>query len=92
MTIPGYHGLFKNRIDRRRGGVALFIDDSLSYSECNVLNVFTGDEFESSFIELDDVNIDNKLISVIYRPPGKEVEKLQTLYLLLSLKVKENVY
>ena len=49
LTIPGYRGLFKNRIDSRDGGVTLFIDDSLSlsYSERNDLNVFAGDEFES---------------------------------------------
>ena len=77
LTIPGYHGLFTNRIDRWGGGVALFIDDSLSYSERNDINVFAGDEFESYFIELDEVNIGNKLIDVIYHPPGKEFDKFQ---------------
>ena len=53
LTIPGYRGLFENWIDRRGGGVALFIDDYLSYTERNDRNEFAGDEFESCFIELD---------------------------------------
>ena len=52
LAIPGYRGLFKDRIDRQGDGVALFIDDSLSYSECNDLNEFAGNEFEYCFIEL----------------------------------------
>ena len=90
LTIPGYRGLFKNRIDRRGGGVALFIDDSLCYCELGDFNVFADDEFESCFIKL---NLCNKLIGAIYHPPRKEVDKFQnnlgTLLAVISKSKKD---
>ena len=32
LIIPGYNSIFKNRLKGRRGGVALFVRQSLAYS------------------------------------------------------------
>ena len=43
--LPGYNSLFKNRVNDRGGGVALFIDSNLSFKERPDLNMAANENF-----------------------------------------------
>ena len=68
--LDGYHPLeFKTRSDLNssRGGVGIYVKDSLSYEVREDLSVFIPHVFETVFIE---INIKNKhiIIGTVYRP------------------------
>ncbi len=71
LVLPGYHKLIaRNRDDDNRGGVGLYIKDTINYHVRNDLSVFIPHVFESIFIEISDnsKSCQNKVIGVIYRP------------------------
>ncbi len=71
LGLPGYHKLIaRNRDDDNRGGVGLYIKDTINYIIRNDLSVFIPHVFESLFIEISDnlKSCQNKIVGVIYRP------------------------
>ena len=54
IKLNGYHEfLSRNRVDDHRGGVGLFIKETVQYKIRNDLSVFIPNIFESLFIEFD---------------------------------------
>ena len=47
LSIPGYNSVFKNRLQNRGGGVALFISNTFNFTECEDLNAFSCNDFAS---------------------------------------------
>jgi cellulose biosynthesis protein BcsQ len=69
LNIDGYKLISRHRSERKRGGVAIYVNDSLSYENREDLNIFIEGHFESIFI---DIPMNNKKFTVgeIYRVPN----------------------
>ncbi len=69
LCLPGYHELIaRSRDDGPRGGVGLFIKQTLNYKIREDISVFISHIFESLFIEIVNENERNMIVGVIYRP------------------------
>ncbi len=69
LRLPGYHDLISRcREDGHRGGVGLFIKDTLQYKIRDEIGVFIPHIFESLFIEIVNKTERNVIVGVIYRP------------------------
>ena len=67
--IPGYKFIFKNRENRSKGGVAIYIRNEHNYRIRDDLSIFIEGEYETIFAEIKS-QPHNILIGEIYRIPG----------------------
>ena len=77
-NIEGYNHVFSHRERKAGGGVSLYIDNKFEYKERKDLSV-SNSAHESLWVEILDPNLPNeakKLIGVIYRIPGSDIEVL----------------
>ena len=73
--LSGYKVIGRHRVNRTGGGVAVCIQDQVSFRERPDLSCFTED-FETVFIEIEkgnQLNAKNVIIGVIYRPPNQDI-------------------
>ena len=73
LVISGYNRVLMNRIEHG-GGVAIFVDDKLSFKQRPELNSFVNKNFECVFIEITDVLFKNRIVATIYRPPDTNLD------------------
>ena len=67
LSLPGYHKLITRcRQNGLRGGVGLFIKDTINYSIREDISVFIPHVFESIFIEVIHKDRKNYIFSIIY--------------------------
>ena len=67
--LPGHDLIFNNRVNRRGGGVALYVPVRFNYTtDVNVMN----QTMETVFIEIALHNKKNIIIGTIYRPPSAD--------------------
>lgn len=73
--IPNYNSVHSTRVDRRGGGVSLYIDSTLHFKQRIDLNVNNKD-IESLFIEIlpTENTIKPMIVGVIYRPPNTNMD------------------
>ena len=71
-SIPGYHPFISNhrKDNSSRGGVGLFVKDTIHYDDCPELSVFIPFVFESIFIQLKPNDL---IVGVIYRTPDSDL-------------------
>ena len=65
--LPGYNFEYMNRVGREKGVVGLFVSNDVKYKVRQDL-CKANSHFESGFVEIENKNIKNTLIDVIYRP------------------------
>jgi len=71
FNIPGYNFVYKNRKTNCRGGVAIYIKDSIKFSNRPDLEINHDGEFESIFIEATvNNNTTSVLVGEVYRVPN----------------------
>ena len=97
INLDGYHDLIsRNRESDYRGGVGLFIKQSIQFKVCNDLSVFIPNVFESVFVEAHCGKNAKQIIGVIYRPntaPKADIDIFtDTLNELLDIINKEKKY
>ena len=68
--INGYSMVQSDRLNRRGGGVVLYIDNSLNFKLRTDINMPTNSDYESLFIEINN-KPQNTIIGVVYRPPDR---------------------
>ena len=69
LKLPGYYNLItRSRTDGSRGGVGLFIKESVQYKIREDLSIFNEHVFESLFVEGESQASKKYIIGVIYRP------------------------
>ncbi|KAJ8025074.1 hypothetical protein HOLleu_35175 [Holothuria leucospilota] len=73
LQIDGYKLLYKNRLNKRGGGVALFIKENLHANIRADLSQLMNDSAETLFVEIENSKTRNTLVGVIYRPPEQNV-------------------
>ena len=64
--LPGYNFEYMNRVGREKGGVGLYISNDVKYKLRHDL-CRAKSNFESCFVEIENNNMKNSLIGVIYR-------------------------
>ena len=90
-NLPGYSFISSPRLDKRGGGVGLYISNSVTFSVCTKLTntEMLKDVCEHLTVEIN-LTIKHKiLLSSIYRPPGQDLltfSKNLTDYLSLAKK------
>ena len=62
--------IYKNRINKSKGGVAMYIKNTHNYKFRDDLSVFHEGEFETIFAEVYDENQKSTFFAEIYRVPG----------------------
>jgi len=89
VNIPGYKLEYKNRINKTKGGVAIYIHDSIEYTRRDDLSLFIEGEFESIFIETNT----KMVVGEVYRIPNSNpiisLERYDSI--LVKLKNVKNV-
>lgn len=75
-TIPGFNHVVRSR-DGRGGGVALYIDNALSFTERADLTNNYNSNFECIFVEISDATFGNKVVGAVYRPPGCDIAQFR---------------
>ena len=69
LDLPGYHPFIsRTRENCNRGGVGLYINDTIQFTVREDLSVFIPHIFESIFIEVKIKHEKNLIVGVIYRP------------------------
>ena len=68
LKLPGYHELIvRNRVDSNRGGVGIFVKESITFTVREDLSVFIPHIFKSIFIEFVQGKKKN-MVGIIYKP------------------------
>ena len=73
FNIPGYNLVYKNRQNKSKGGVAIFIDKKYNYCIREDLSIFIEGEFESVFLEICSP-MHKLIIGEIYRVPNTNIK------------------
>ncbi len=67
--IAGYHPiLYKTRTDSNRGGIGLYINETMTYTIREDLSLFIPHVYESLFVEIHVTQSRNIICGIIYRP------------------------
>ncbi len=95
LALSGYHDILsKTRDTGFRGGVALFVKQTINFHIRDDLSVFIPHVFESIFIEVESPKGRNSIIGVVYRPntaPRADLNIFQsTMNDLMSIITGEN--
>ena len=89
IRIPGYISEGTCRKNKRGGGVVLYVKEHLTYKVRNEITTNTS-EFESCFIEVENLNMRN-IVGIVYRPPDASyAQSIETLNETLEVISNEN--
>ena len=70
ITLDGYHKPVGTPTEATKGGVLLYVSNSLNYKPRNDLNIYESKKIESMFIEIINPKCANSVIGTIYRHPS----------------------
>ena len=75
--IPGYKFFYKNRVNKKGGGVGIFLENKLANTaRVASEDLFLEETFESLTIQLPSISLENQtrdlILLSLYRPPGNE--------------------
>lgn len=76
VVLQGYELHCINKGNKGGGGVALFVDEGLTYKVVNNMSVITDDVMECVTIEICMKKVKNVIVSCVYRTPGSNTEIL----------------
>lgn len=83
FPIPGYTSISNHRTHMARGGVCIYIKDTIQFKRRSDLDIFVEGEFESVFIETKNTKR-NTIVGSIYRPPntntGLSVDRYESIF------------
>ena len=74
FELEGYNFEASNRINKKGGGVGIYVSKETEYNIRNALAENIEDSIETIFIEISNSNGKNIIIGVIYRPPNNKLE------------------
>ena len=89
FNLPGYKFICRNRTNKTKGGVGIYILDTIPYKVRDDLCVFVEGEFESIFIEICEDKC-STIVGEIYRVPDTNVQLSLERYGSIIDKLKPN--
>ena len=93
IHINGYHPPIGTPTESSKGGVLLYVSDSLKFKERPKLSIYESKHVESIFIEVKNDRSKNHIVGVIYRHPSSNETKFNDVLmrnLLLKLNNEKN--
>ena len=87
--LPGYHFICKNRKDKTRGGVGMYIKENIQFNISEDLSVFIEGEFESIFIDTINESF-TTIVGEIYRIPNTSTATYLDIYETILCKLMNN--
>ena len=87
FELPNYISKHQVRDDRKRGGVSIYIHNSLRFKVLSNLSINAVD-IESLSIELSLYNKRSTFVNVLYRPPNGKIEPFETFLVKLLSSVQ----
>ena len=93
LAIPNYNFVSSPRPVGRGGGVGIYLEDNLDFSEVSYVKQLFNTH-ESISVEISRINGTNIIVTCLYRPPDTNAEQFNTEFelLLSSLKVKNKMF
>lgn len=88
-SIPGYNFEFKNRVNREKGGVGIYVRQSVNYKLRSDLCHATPN-VETCFIEIEQDNAKNIIVGVVYRAHTAIDNFIEDFHPILEQINKEN--
>ena len=97
ININGYHSPIGTPTESTKGGVLMYISDSLEFKERPKLNIYESKHVESLFVEIKNGRSKNHIVGVIYRHPSSNEIKfndilLRNLLLRLNNEKNKNIF
>ena len=97
ISIDGYHYPIGTNTEATKGGVLLYIKDSLNFKPRTDLMMYSAKKLESVFVEIINPSSANTIIGSIYRHPSMSGDdfnelKLRPLIQKLSKHSKKNIF
>ncbi len=89
--LEGYELHFINGVNKRGGGVALYVDRRLHHKVVESLSIAHENVCKSITIEVDMGKLKNILISCIYRAPGYSMDNFKELMVEMYSKTEQKV-
>ena len=90
LMLDNYNVEYKNRANKRGGGVMIYINKKLDYQVCDELTESIDNIHECISIELQNGSNKNVIISCIYRAPGNSIDLFNEQIVALFNKVNFN--
>ena len=87
FNLPGYNLIYKNRHNKTRGGVAIYLKAEYNFVERNDIAINIEGSFESIFIEIKSP-IKNAIIGEIYRVPNTNETSAINMYDTILTKLQ----
>jgi len=87
LNIPGYKRHLKSRVNRTGGGVALFVQDNLSFTVRKDLDNIMPDYVDTAFVDVIEGRNSKFTVGVVYRPPDGELSIFNDCYFKLLDKL-----
>jgi hypothetical protein len=78
FQLPGYQFVYRNRVDKRKGGVGIYASNKIKYKIRSDLNAISTSSFESFYIEVEMEKGKNIIVGVIYKPPENSIDSFNT--------------
>ncbi len=76
FNLSDYNLEFQNRINKKGGGVCLYIKENIKYNvRTDLQQIKSPENVESLFIEIDRPASKNIVVGVMYRPPDQDVNE-----------------
>ena len=97
IHLDGYHPPIGTPTESTKGGVLMYISDSLNYVQRPKLNIYESKHVESLFVEIKNIKNKNNIVGVIYRHPSSNELKfndvlLRNLLFRLNNEKNKNIF
>lgn len=97
INIDGYHPPLGTPTESTKGGVLMYVSNSLEFKERPKLNIYESKHVESLFVEIKNGKSKNNIVGVIYRHPSSNENKfndilLRNLLLKLNNEKNKNIF
>jgi len=91
LELEGYQLHYVNRVNKRGGGVAMFVDKRLKHRIVESMTTVIDDICECLTVEIDMGKMKNVVVSCVYRAPNSGIESFKEVFEALILNAKQKV-
>lgn len=91
FELESYQLHFVNRVNKRGGGVAMFVDNRLKYMIVESMTTVIDDICECITVEIDMGKMKNVIVSCVYRAPNSGIESFKDVFEAMALNAKQKV-
>ncbi len=79
-SVPGYESFFKNRLNKKGGGVICYVKSMLPAMKMKKKKKQDSDKYDSVYVEIKTSKLNKLTIGTVYRPPKQQAPDDAALY------------